>query len=367
MIHRPPIVKYFICEIAALPLYYRRIGSSLSHGGGFVHRSLRIPQRRLGRNTTGPSAVGIICIQMTMTSPKFIYHPGYYCDIGEHVFPTEKYGLLYDRLKDAGIITDENLMEPTPATRDQLELVHTVEYVDDLIAGRLTERTQSSEMPISPEITQSFALGAGGTILACSTAASNHTGTMNMAGGFHHAYPDHAEGFCYINDVAMGVAVLLEQDLVERPFVVDCDLHQGNGTAYIFRNDPRVFTLSIHQQKLYPPKEDSDCDIPLPNFCTGDHYLRKLRTHLRHAFEEHDPDFVLYVAGADPYRADVLGALDLGLDDIHERDDLVIGACRGHDTPMTVVLAGGYAEDVNDTVEIHHQTANSLVDHWTTS
>lgn len=300
-----------------------------------------------------------------MTPPRFIYHPDYYCDIGEQVFPTEKYGLLYDRMRSAGIITDENLLEPTPATRDQLELVHTPDYVDDLLAGRRTRRTRSSEMPISSEITQAFTLGAGGTILACTTAISQETGTMNLAGGFHHAYPDHAEGFCYINDVAVGAQTLLTEDLVERPLIVDCDLHQGNGTAYIFRNDPHVYTLSIHQQKLYPPKENGNCDIPLPNFCSGDHYLRKLHGPLMKAFEEHDPDFVLYVAGADPYRGDVLGALDLNLDDMRRRDNVVLQTCREYQTPTAVVLAGGYAAKVNDTVEIHYRTARSLLDHWT--
>ncbi|MFW6456900.1 MAG: histone deacetylase [Planctomycetota bacterium] len=299
-----------------------------------------------------------------MRQPEFVYHPDYYCDIGNHVFRTEKYGLLYKKLINTSVLRPANLIKPTPATREQLNLVHTTEYIDDLLAGRRTTRTQSSEMPISPEITRAFILGAGGTIEACRTALLHHTGTMNLAGGFHHAYPGHAEGFCYINDVAVGIQDLLTEDLAARPLIVDCDLHQGNGTAYIFRNTTNVYTLSIHQEQLYPPKENGDCDIPLPNLCDGDRYIRKLRTPFVKALETHKPDFVLYVAGADPYRKDTLGSLSLTLDDMRSRDDLVIGACMDQGIPVAVVLAGGYASDVHDTVQIHYQTAQVLIDHW---
>jgi acetoin utilization deacetylase AcuC-like enzyme len=301
-----------------------------------------------------------------MARPRFVYLPDYYCDIGEHVFRTEKYELLYRRLVDEGLLEPSQLLRPEPATREQLELVHTAEYVDDLLNGAWTKRTRSSEMPISADIIESFVLGAGGSILASRHAINEHTGTMNLAGGFHHAFPDWAEGFCYINDVAVAARNMQEEGLAERSIVVDCDLHQGNGTAYVFRDDPDVFTFSIHQQNIYPLKRRSDCDVGLPNLCTGDEYLRKLQAHLEPALEEHRPDFGLYVAGADPYEGDLLGSLRLTMEDLRARDDLVLSAFVERDIPFAVVLAGGYAEDVKDTVQIHHGTACSLIEHCRT-
>lgn len=298
-----------------------------------------------------------------MAEPRFIYVPDYYCDIGEHVFRTEKYELLYRRLLEEGLIRPEQVLRPERATRAQLELVHTPQYVDDLLSGAQTQRTRSSEMPISPDIIDSFVLGAGGSILASRSAIRKHTAAMSLAGGFHHAFPDWAEGFCYINDVAVAVRNMQHEGLAERPIVVDCDLHQGNGTAYIFRDDPDVFTFSIHQQNLYPIKRRSDCDVGLPDLCTGEEYLRQLRTHLLPALREHEPDFALYVAGADPFEKDLLGSLRLTIDDLRARDDLVLEAFVERDMPFAAVLAGGYAEDVNDTVQIHYGTACSLIEH----
>jgi acetoin utilization deacetylase AcuC-like enzyme len=199
--------------------------------------------------------------------------------------------------------------------------------------------------------------------LACRTAAENHTTALNLAGGFHHAFPDKAEGFCYINDVAVGVAEVQATDLTDRVMVVDCDLHQGNGTAYIFQGDPHVFTFSVHQENLYPLKQKSDCDVGLMNFCTGDKYMANLEKHLLPALDKHRPDLVLYVAGADPYEKDQLGMLLLSIEDLRRRDDLVIGACVERDIPVAATLAGGYAPDVNDTARIHYGTARALADH----
>lgn len=297
-----------------------------------------------------------------MARPRFIYLPGYYCDIGEHVFRTEKYELLHRKLLMEGLAKENDFLPPSRATREQLELVHTPEYLDDLMSGQHTRRTLASEMPLSRDIVNAFVLGAGGSILACRTALEQSTGTMNLAGGFHHAFADRAEGFCYINDVAVAIKTMETEGLLDTAFICDCDLHQGNGTARIFEDDRDVFTFSIHQQNLYPPKQNSDMDVPLPDMCGGDRYLRELRTHLLPALDRHTPDLVLYVAGADPYEKDSLGSLRLTLDDLRARDELVMKECADRGIPFAVVLAGGYAPEVNDTVTIHFGTAEVLVE-----
>lgn len=294
--------------------------------------------------------------------PRFVYSPDYYCDIGAHVFPTCKYAMLHDLMIAEDLVAEGDFAEPQPAGRADLELVHTAEYVDDLMAARMTRRTQRSEMPISPQIVRAFVLGAGGSMLAARLALENATLTMNLAGGFHHAFPDWAEGFCYVNDVAVAVQRVRRDGLAERVMVVDCDLHQGNGTAYIFRHVPEVFTFSIHQENLYPVKQCSDLDIGLPDFCDGRRYIAELERGLNDAFAEHESQFVIYLAGADPYERDVLGALRLSMADLRERDELVLGACARRGVPAATVLAGGYAMQVADTVRIHCNTAAVIVE-----
>jgi len=298
-----------------------------------------------------------------MPKPRFIYSPGFYCDVGQHVFRTDKYQLLYERIIERGLARPEDFLQPDPATVEQIELVHTPAYVTDLLACRQTHRTLRSEMPISKQIVQAFVLGAGGSILACRLAVEERTMAMNLAGGFHHAFPDWAEGFCYINDVAVGIRCAKAEGVIERAFVVDCDLHQGNGTAYIFRDDPTVFTFSIHQENLYPIKRTSDMDVGLPDFCPGEDYLKALGENLLPALDSHKPELVLYVAGADPYEKDQLGTLMLSIEQLRQRDDLVVGACAERGIPVAATLAGGYAPEVKDTVEIHFGTACSLAEH----
>jgi len=299
-----------------------------------------------------------------MAHARFVYAPDYYCDVGSHVFRTEKYRLLYEKMLQAGLAKPEEFLVPPPATRDQLELVHTREYIRDLYTYRHTARTVRSEMPISRQIVEAFVLGAGGSILACRVAAREKTMTMNLAGGFHHAFADWAEGFCYINDVAVAVRAVQAEGLFERAMVVDCDLHQGNGTAHIFRDDPTVFTFSIHHENNYPLiKRQSDLDVGLPDYCSGEVYLAALRENLLPALDRQGPELVVYVAGADPYEKDRLGLLLLSTEDLRRRDDLVLGACADRRIPVAALLAGGYAPDVRDTVQIHYGTACSLVEH----
>lgn len=290
-------------------------------------------------------------------TPRFIYSRAYYCDVGPHLFRTEKYGLLHDMMVETGLAAPQDFLTPEPARREDLELVHTPRYLDDLLSYRYTPRTVSSEMPFSKQIVDAFVLGAGGTILACRLAVTERTFAMNMAGGFHHAFPDWAEGFCYVNDVAVGVRRLRKDGLIERALVVDLDLHQGNGTAYIFQNEPEVFTFSMHEQAIYPVKRKSDLDIGLPSFGNGEYYLSELERHLPRILDAHKPEFVLYVAGADPYGGDQLGTLGLSIEDLKRRDEMVLGACAERGIPTAVTLAGGYAARVEDTVVIHYNTA----------
>ena len=294
---------------------------------------------------------------------RFIYSNGYYCDIGAHIFATVKFRMVHDRLVRAGLVKQEEFITPRPATWEEIQRVHTREYVGDLIECRHTHRTISTELPISKRIVESFVLGAGGTVLAGRTAVQERTGAMNLAGGFHHAMPDWGEGFCYINDVALCVKVLKSDGLIDKAAIIDCDLHQGNGTAVIFQDDPSVFTFSIHQQNNYPYKRKGDLDVGLPDGVGDEEYLAQLEDHIPKILEVHGPEFVLYVAGADPFELDQLGGLRLSKQGLRRRDDLVIGECAVRGIPLAVTLAGGYAPDINDTVDIHFNTSSSLIDH----
>jgi len=285
----------------------------------------------------------------------FIYSPDIYADLKGHVFPVEKYHLLADRLVSRGHVREEDFIPPDPAAREEILLVHTPEYLDDLMDLRWTRGTMFSEMPLSREIADFFVLTTGATIRACREALKGGVG-YNIGGGFHHAFPDHAEGFCYLNDVGVGVQVMLMEGLIQRAAVVDCDLHQGNGTAVIFQGEPRVFTFSIHQEHLYPVKEMSDLDIGLDHGTSDRLYLQLLSGALEKVLA-HEPELVLYVAGADPYEHDQLGNLKLTIEGLKRRDELVLGTFRKLGIPVVVTLAGGYAYDVTDTVTIHFNTA----------
>jgi len=289
-----------------------------------------------------------------MSTIPVVYSPQYLADLQGHVFPIEKYRLIVERLEAEGILGDA--LEPQAATREELELVHTPEYLDDLLAARWTARTASSEMALTEEIARAFLLGAGGSIAAARLALERGGPAMNVGGGLHHAFPDHAEGFCYINDVALAVKAMLHEGRAERAAVIDCDLHQGNGTAVIFAGDADVFTFSIHEEHLYPVKQRGDLDVGLPSFAGDDVYLPPLRTYVPQILEKHRPEFVAYVAGADPYAGDQLGTLQLTLEGLIERDRIVLGGCRERGIPVAILLAGGYAARTEDTVAIHVNT-----------
>ena len=289
---------------------------------------------------------------------KFVFHDGYFLDIGPHVFPAEKYRLLHAHLLRTGFAKEPDFLPPEPATDDDVLLAHDAEWVDKLRRGTLTEaEILQLEIPYSPDVVRAFWLAAGGSILAARLALRDGIG-FNLGGGFHHAFPDHGEGFCAINDIAIAIRRLQKDGLIRRAMVVDCDVHHGNGTAAIFAEDPSVFTLSIHQWNNYPSdKPPSSMDIHLPDGTDDKEYLHRLGNGCRAAFGMFHPELVLYVAGADPYREDQLGGLALTFEGLEERDRLVMRMARERNVPVAVVLAGGYARNTNDTIAIHANTA----------
>ncbi len=295
-----------------------------------------------------------------MAPPAVVHSTQYQCDIGPHVFPVLKYGMLRRLLADEGSVDDAAVLEPPPAARDELELVHTAVYLDDLETLRATPRTWMSELPLTEEIVRAYVLAAGGTTLAAREALRSGCG-INLGGGFHHAFADHAEGFCYINDLAVAVRVLQREGLIRRAAVVDLDVHQGNGTAHIFRDDRDVFTLSIHQEANYPlPKMASDLDVGLRDGVGDAEYLAALDGAIESVWEFR-PRLVLYQAGADPYRDDQLGGLALTIDGLEARDRRVLEGCAARGIPCVVTLGGGYARHLEDTVEIHTRTARIAI------
>ncbi|MBI4164430.1 MAG: histone deacetylase [Acidobacteria bacterium] len=288
---------------------------------------------------------------------KFIYTDEYDLHLGNHVFPSIKYRLTKEKLLRDGIAKPEEIVAPNAASEDDIALVHDRDYIHRLQAGRLSHlEILRMEIPYSPELVRAVWLSAGGSILAGRTALTEGT-CANIGGGFHHAYPDHGEGFCVLHDVAIAIRTLQKEKIIERAMTVDVDVHHGNGTAAIFAGDPSVFTLSIHQANNYPyPKPPSSLDIHLADGTGDDEYLRELEKGLDAALSEFQPELILYVAGADPYREDQLGGLKLTLAGLEKRDQLVFEKARSRKIPVAVTLAGGYARKVEDTVAIHTTT-----------
>ncbi len=289
---------------------------------------------------------------------KLVYHERYFLNLGEHVFPAQKYRWLHDRLLRTRFAEEADFVAPEPATDDDVRLVHDPDWVAKLRTGTLSyAEILQLEIPYSRQMVEAFWLAAGGTTLAARLALRDGIG-FNVGGGFHHAFPGHGEGFCAINDIAIAVRRLQADGAIRRAMVVDCDVHHGNGTAAIFNGDHSVFTLSIHQFNNYPSEKPlSSLDIHLPDGVGDSEYLVRLSNGYRAAFLMFQPELVLYVAGADPYQEDQLGGLSLTFGGIEERDRLVIRTAREHGVPVAIVLAGGYAQSVEDTLTIHANTA----------
>jgi acetoin utilization deacetylase AcuC-like enzyme len=324
---------------------------------------------------------------------KLVYSDSYYLPIGEHVFPAEKYRRIHDRLISGGIAGAEDFLAPMPAIDQDILLVHRPEYVRKLTTGTLSAREEMEmEIPYSQELVEAFWLAAGGSILAARQSLADRV-CINIGGGFHHAFPDHGEGFCMIHDVAVAIRRLQRDDQIRTAMTVDCDVHHGNGTAAIFAgtrtasallpsSSPStvrqaagasgakslqgnvrgnhagdVFTISLHQHNNYPHwKPPSSIDVDLPDGTGDDDYLAWLDNALSSGLRQFEPDLICYIAGADPYREDQLGGLNLTIEGLKKRDELVFRVARARGIPIMVTYAGGYARDVEDTVTIHSNT-----------
>src|SRR5271169_1235832 len=311
---------------------------------------------------------------------KLVYSDAYYLPIGEHVFPAEKYRRIRDRLIASGVADAHDFLEPQPATDQDILLVHKPEYVLKLKTGTLSPREEMEmEVPYSRDLAEAFWLAAGGSILAARESLTSRV-SISTGGGFHHAFPDHGEGFCMIHDVAVAIRRLQRDDQIRTAMTVDCDVHHGNGTAAIFAgtrtpNDPLpsrytpqvpklrsahagdVFTISLHQHNNYPAQKPlSSIDVDLPDGMGDDAYLAWLDNALSSGLRQFEPDLLCYIAGADPYREDQLGGLSLTIDGLRKRDELVFRVARARGIPVMVTFAGGYARNVEDTVTIHSNT-----------
>jgi acetoin utilization deacetylase AcuC-like enzyme len=298
---------------------------------------------------------------------KVVYHPDYDFHLGSHVFPSQKYAMVRERMLADGFAGREDFCQPEPATDHDLRLAHTAEWIRRLRTGLLTfEEAAKLEIPYNETVVRAFWVAVGGTMLAARLAL-RHGAAMNIGGGFHHAYAGHGEGFCMVNDVAVGIRRLQADGMVQRAMVIDVDVHHGNGTAAIFANDPTVFTISIHQFQNYPEdKPPSTVDVHLDDGVTDDEYLSRLTAVCGPSIGEFRPELLLYVGGADPYWKDQLGGLSLTMAGLQRRDRLVFDTALEAGVPVAVVLAGGYSHDVRDTVEIHYNTAKALRDAFET-
>lgn len=283
-----------------------------------------------------------------------------------HRFPMPKYALLHQQVV-ARRLPGVELLPAEPASDDQLLLVHQPEYVSKVVTGGLSEKElRRIGFPWSPELVIRSRYSVGGTICTCRAALQDGY-AVNLAGGTHHAYPDHGEGYCVFNDVAVAARVLQSEQQIRRVLIVDLDVHQGNGTAAIFAGDPSVFTFSVHGAKNFPfHKEQGDLDIALPDGSDDVVFLAAVESGLPRALQRAQAELVIYIAGADPFAGDRLGRLGMTRPGLAQRDRLVFEYCRAYGLPVAVVMGGGYARDVNDVVEIHLQTirlAAEMADH----
>ena len=289
------------------------------------------------------------------------YHPGYVVDIGAgHRFPMQKYGLVYERLIDEGTLGAEQVVAPQPVAAEDLLLVHTHDYVTRFLTGDMTAKEMRTlGFPWTAALARRARLAVGGTIKASQLAWRDGL-AANLAGGSHHAFADHGEGFSVFNDIAVAIRVLQRDHGLQRAAVVDCDVHQGNGTATIFADDPSVYACSLHGEKNYPfDKPPSDLDVPLPDGTVDAEYLAALDDALETVQREFRPQMVWYLAGVDPYAGDRLGRLALSLDGLRRRDVRVLSFFRNADVPLVTTMGGGYAPQIEAVVGAHCQTVRA--------
>lgn len=288
---------------------------------------------------------------------KLVYHKGYDLNLGEHVFPSQKFHLIAETLSSESVAGPEDFLTPAAAADEDMLRVHTADWVHKLKTGTLTvSEIMKLEIPFSREAVEACWLAAGGSILAGQSALRDGFG-CNLGGGFHHAYPGHGEGFCAIHDVAVAIRRLQHDGAIRTAMVIDTDVHHGNGTAAIFAKDESVFTFSIHQENNYPAyKPPSDVDLEMDDRADDDEYLGALIPAVQSALDEFKPEMVFYVGGADPFCEDQLGGLMLTKKGLKERDRRVFEETRRRGIPVATTLAGGYARRVEDTIRIHVNT-----------
>ena len=282
-----------------------------------------------------------------------------------HRFPMQKYTLLREAVTGSGLIPPGVLLVPEPATDTQLLRAHSQDYLSRVVNGQLTpHEIRRIGLPWSPELVTRARYSVGGTIAACRAALADGV-AVNLAGGTHHASRDRGQGYCLFNDSIVAARVMQAEGRVERVVVLDCDVHQGNGTAALARGDPTIFTFSIHNQNNFPlHKEPSDLDIGLEDGAGDEQYLAALEDGLQRSLAQARAGLAIYLAGADPHEGDLLGRLALTAEGLARRDRRVLDLCREAGLPVAVVLAGGYGRHVQDTVAIHLQTVRVAVEMW---
>lgn len=322
-------------------------------------------------NPPSLSPTSLICPQglKILVGPSVVYHADYVAPLPQgHRFPMPKFGLLRDLLLRDNIITTDQIYQPGAPPQDWIEQVHTPNYVQAYYNGTLEPKAQRRiGLPWSPNLVKRTCTAVGGTILTAKLALS-HGIACNTAGGTHHAFPDYGAGFCIFNDLAIAARTLLVQGLVQRILIFDLDVHQGDGTAWIFRDDPRVFTFSMHCDVNFPrQKQLSDLDVPLPEGTGDEAYLHQVNAYLPDLLSQVHPDLVLYDAGADTHAEDRLGKLALTNTGLYERDRTVLATCAAAGYPVACVIGGGYDDNMPALVYRHsllHRAAAEVYRHY---
>lgn len=297
---------------------------------------------------------------------KIAYSPIYKYPLPEkHRFPMLKYELIPEQLLYEGTVTNDHFFHPEPLSDAQILLTHTVEFLDKLKNQSLsTKEIRAIGFPMTPLLIQRGRHIANGTLL-CAKYAMQYGVSMNIAGGTHHSFADHGEGFCIYNDIAISAHNLLNDKLVSKVLVVDLDVHQGNGTAKIFENDDRVFTWSVHGERNYPTrKEVSDLDIELPDKTEDREYLKVIRNTLPKLLQEVQPDIIFYLSGVDILESDKLGRLSVSISGCKERDRIVLDACKLNNIPVAISMGGGYSPRIADIIEAHANTYRLAQEIW---
>jgi acetoin utilization deacetylase AcuC-like enzyme len=295
---------------------------------------------------------------------KIFYHDHFVLPLPEgHRFPMPKYALLRQRIVEAALVSPDDMLVGPPASDEELNRAHTPEYVGRVQNGELTKQEiRRIGFPWSPGLVERSRRSVGSTISACRWALSSGL-AANLAGGTHHAGPDYGQGYCVFNDSAVAARAMQAEGLSRRVVILDCDVHQGNGTADIFTGDPTVFTFSIHGAKNFPfRKTPGDLDVALEDDADDAIYLDALELGVVEALEKAQADLAIYLAGADPYAGDRLGRLAVTKHGLAQRDRFVLNACRSAGLPVAIVMAGGYGKKIEDTVDIHFQTVRLAVE-----